>query len=203
VRTVIREESVWSVLRTDRRYNPIPYGSCVCSLLSTYPETLSRWRWQRSGILLCAIALMMEAVSNSETSVYFNEITWRCMPEGCRLQARLSENLKSRFTSFFIFLLSSSSSKYNAIVTWHVAQVSLIWKPCSEDTSVPRHTVACSHDSHSLGPTAKRIMFSHHVSLGLYVNCSILLIKGDNFACSENTNPPTVVISDKTNGCVF
>jgi hypothetical protein len=28
------------------------------------------------------IALMMETVRTSETSVYFNETTWRCIPEG-------------------------------------------------------------------------------------------------------------------------
>jgi hypothetical protein len=30
------------------------------------------------------ITLMMEAVSTSETSVYF-ETTWGCIPEGCHL----------------------------------------------------------------------------------------------------------------------
>lgn len=46
-------------------------------------------------------------------------------------------------------------------------------------------------------------MFSHHVSICLYVNCTSLLIKEDNFACLENMKPPTVVVSDKSNGCVL
>jgi hypothetical protein len=32
------------------------------------------------------IALMMESLRISETQVYFNEITRRCIPEGCHLQ---------------------------------------------------------------------------------------------------------------------
>jgi hypothetical protein len=34
----------------------------------------------------CLIALMMEAVSTSETSVNFYETTWRDIPEGCHIQ---------------------------------------------------------------------------------------------------------------------
>jgi hypothetical protein len=41
------------------------------------------------------IALMMEAVRTSETSVYFNETTQHCIPEGCHLHTRRGENLKS------------------------------------------------------------------------------------------------------------
>jgi hypothetical protein len=40
-------------------------------------------------------ALMMEAVSISETTVYFKEITRRCITEGCYLHARRREDLKS------------------------------------------------------------------------------------------------------------
>jgi hypothetical protein len=32
------------------------------------------------------ISLIMEAVRTSETSVYFNETTWRYIPEGCYLR---------------------------------------------------------------------------------------------------------------------
>jgi hypothetical protein len=38
--------------------------------------------------------LMMAVVRTSETSVYFNEITWRCIPERSLLHIRLRENLK-------------------------------------------------------------------------------------------------------------
>jgi hypothetical protein len=41
------------------------------------------------------IALMMEAVRTSETSVYYSEITRRNIPEGSNLHIRLRENLKS------------------------------------------------------------------------------------------------------------
>jgi hypothetical protein len=34
------------------------------------------------GVYRRFIALMMEAVRTSETSVYFNETTWRYIPEG-------------------------------------------------------------------------------------------------------------------------
>jgi hypothetical protein len=39
------------------------------------------------------IALMMDAVRTSETSVYFNETTRRYIPEGCHLQTRRRENM--------------------------------------------------------------------------------------------------------------
>jgi len=41
------------------------------------------------------IALMMEAGSTSETSVYSYETTRRNVPEGCHRHARSSENLNS------------------------------------------------------------------------------------------------------------
>jgi hypothetical protein len=40
------------------------------------------------------IALIIEAVHTSETSVYFNETTWRYVPEGCLLHTDRRENLK-------------------------------------------------------------------------------------------------------------
>jgi hypothetical protein len=41
------------------------------------------------------IALMMKAVSTSETSVNLYETTWCNIPEGCHLHTRRRENLKS------------------------------------------------------------------------------------------------------------
>jgi hypothetical protein len=41
--------------------------------------------------------LMMGAVRISETSVYFNETTWRCIPESCNLHSRRHENFKYHF----------------------------------------------------------------------------------------------------------
>jgi hypothetical protein len=41
------------------------------------------------------IALMMEAVHTSETSVYFNETTRRYIPEGCHLQYPVTFPMRS------------------------------------------------------------------------------------------------------------
>jgi hypothetical protein len=41
------------------------------------------------------IALMMEVVRTSETSVHFNETTRRYIPESTKLHTRRHENLKS------------------------------------------------------------------------------------------------------------
>jgi hypothetical protein len=41
------------------------------------------------------MAQMMEAVRTSETSVYFNETTQRCIQEGYLPHTRCRENLKS------------------------------------------------------------------------------------------------------------
>jgi hypothetical protein len=43
------------------------------------------------------IALMMEAVRIIETSVYFNETTWRYIPEGCHLHDHELFNTKFNF----------------------------------------------------------------------------------------------------------
>jgi hypothetical protein len=48
----------------------------------------------------CIIALMMEAVRTSETSVYFNENKWRHIPQGY-LHTRRRENLKSHVVELF------------------------------------------------------------------------------------------------------
>jgi hypothetical protein len=49
--------------------------------------------------LLC-ITLMMQAVCTSETSVCYNETTWRNIPEGSKLHTRHFENLKSHMDLF-------------------------------------------------------------------------------------------------------
>jgi hypothetical protein len=67
------------------------------------PRVRMRWRNAKDSVetfcedysLLECIALMMEAVRSSETSVYFNYITWRYIPEDCNLHTRCRENLKS------------------------------------------------------------------------------------------------------------
>jgi hypothetical protein len=41
------------------------------------------------------IVLMMEAVKHPETLVYFNESTWRSIPEGCHHHTCCHDNLKS------------------------------------------------------------------------------------------------------------
>jgi hypothetical protein len=51
----------------------------------------------------CIIALMMETVRISETSLYFNDRTRHYIPEDFHLQARRRENLKSHL---HIFVLS-------------------------------------------------------------------------------------------------
>jgi hypothetical protein len=43
----------------------------------------------------CLIALMMEAVSTSETSVNFYETAWRNIPEDGNLHTRRRKNMKS------------------------------------------------------------------------------------------------------------
>jgi hypothetical protein len=50
---------------------------------------------RRDPVVLFIIVLMMEAVRNSEMSVYFNSTTQRCIPESCHLHTRRRENLKS------------------------------------------------------------------------------------------------------------
>jgi hypothetical protein len=53
--------------------------------------------------MIRGIALMMEAVCNSETSVYFNETARRCIPEGYHLHTRCRGNLIS-----YVFVLHLS-----------------------------------------------------------------------------------------------
>jgi hypothetical protein len=42
------------------------------------------------------VVLMVEAVHASETSIYFSQTTWLCIPEGCHLPTRHHKNLKSQ-----------------------------------------------------------------------------------------------------------
>jgi hypothetical protein len=44
--------------------------------------------------IIKAMALMMETLRSSETSVYFNEIPRRCIAEGCRLHTCRRENFE-------------------------------------------------------------------------------------------------------------
>jgi hypothetical protein len=56
-------------------------------------------------IISAMIALMMEIVLTSETSLYYNDTTRRNISEGFHLHTRRRENLKShkgRFAFFFI-----------------------------------------------------------------------------------------------------
>jgi hypothetical protein len=49
----------------------------------------------RTASIIGAIAMIMEAVGTSETSVNFNVTTWRYIPEDSKLHTRRRENLKS------------------------------------------------------------------------------------------------------------
>jgi hypothetical protein len=62
---------------------------------------MSDWRWLSSGMLI--IALMMEAVSTSETSGIFYQTTRHNIPEDSHLHTCCCENLKSYKTSFIFF----------------------------------------------------------------------------------------------------
>jgi hypothetical protein len=55
---------------------------------------------QTTLVDVSGIALRMEAVRISETSVYYNDTTWRNIPEGHDLYAGLCENLKSHEIKF-------------------------------------------------------------------------------------------------------
>jgi hypothetical protein len=46
------------------------------------------------------ITQMMEAVHTSEALVHFYKITWRHIPEGCRLHICRYNNLKSHLSSY-------------------------------------------------------------------------------------------------------
>jgi hypothetical protein len=50
-------------------------------MFSDYTRVLMRLKY----VVTIFIALMMEAVHTSETSVYLSETTWRYIPEDCHL----------------------------------------------------------------------------------------------------------------------
>jgi hypothetical protein len=58
-----------------------------------------------------AIALMMEAVRTSETSVYFNDTTWPIIPKGCHLQHKYGLQIKQR-RSISLTLLQHASKHF-------------------------------------------------------------------------------------------
>jgi hypothetical protein len=74
------------------------------------------WRWQLSGMLRrvvsSVIALMMEAVRTSETSVYFSETTRRLFPESWHLHTRRRKNLLSHTEAGLLFWLFKSASAF-------------------------------------------------------------------------------------------
>jgi hypothetical protein len=56
----------------------------------------------RTASIIRAIALVMEAVCTSETSVNFNVTTGRYIPEDFKLHTRHHDNLKSHTLTVFI-----------------------------------------------------------------------------------------------------
>jgi hypothetical protein len=46
------------------------------------------------GAFIKTITMMTNAVLASETSVYLNETTWHCIPEGCHLHTFRRDSLK-------------------------------------------------------------------------------------------------------------
>jgi hypothetical protein len=66
----------------------------MTTLWDTAPSCLIEVNWRTASITK-VIALMMEAVSTSELSVYFHETTRHYITEGCHLHIRHLENLTS------------------------------------------------------------------------------------------------------------
>jgi hypothetical protein len=67
------------------------------------------------------IALMMEAVSASETSIFYNDTTRRNIPEGSNVYTRRRDNMKSHG----IFqVLAAGSMKIAA--SWDIATCSVV-----------------------------------------------------------------------------
>jgi hypothetical protein len=52
-------------------------------------------KWDIAPYNLAQVDLMMETVRTSVSSVNFYQTTWRNIPEGCHLQTRRREKLKS------------------------------------------------------------------------------------------------------------
>jgi hypothetical protein len=79
--------------KTKNVYNVKPSLKFVCAKVSLFKRA--------RGLL---IALMIEAVSTSETSVNFYQTTRRDNPEDSHLHACSSENLKSHYLTFVLKL---------------------------------------------------------------------------------------------------
>jgi hypothetical protein len=57
-----------------------------CSHVKTYRRFVDAYCLHHQGDFTSVIALMMEAVRASETSIYFYDTARRHIPEGCHLQ---------------------------------------------------------------------------------------------------------------------
>jgi hypothetical protein len=80
------------------------------------PPLSGRWvqKWLPSGTLCRAIiALMIEIVSISETSVYINETTRRSIPETSHIHTRRRKNLKSHHP-FTVWMVG----RHQFMVSW-------------------------------------------------------------------------------------
>jgi hypothetical protein len=72
------------------------------------------------------IALMLAAVGNSETSVYFNEATRRFMSESCHLNARRRQNLKSHSLVLFVSMVLIHINHWLLLLYY----LSVVWSSC-------------------------------------------------------------------------
>jgi hypothetical protein len=59
--------------------------------------------------------MMMEAAHTSHTSVYFNDTTWRYVPEGSDLHTRRRENMKSHPQCVFAIQARPVSSNFSSL----------------------------------------------------------------------------------------
>jgi hypothetical protein len=66
--------------------------------------------WDVALCILWAMALVMEAVSTSETSVNFYETTRRNIPKDSHLHIRRCENLKSNFENICHRVIQTKSA---------------------------------------------------------------------------------------------
>jgi hypothetical protein len=59
--------------------------------------------------------------TTSETSVYSNETTWRCIPEGYNLYTRRRENLKSRKESMSaVYIRTAQAPEETYLCIFHL-----------------------------------------------------------------------------------
>jgi hypothetical protein len=77
-----------------------------------------------SEVLTASIALMVEALNTSETSVNFYETTQCNIPEGYHLHTRRRENLKfylvesCRIYNIYIFIIIRNAKDQSTIESW-------------------------------------------------------------------------------------